>query len=169
MRADTSIFFIMGLVAAVGCGPAPYLYEPEAAGTRPSEERRVMIVPALPGSGAEVSSPFARGQVWSGTYECPQGETDVDFIIADVAGDRVRAVFDFFHAPSLAAGSYVMDGVYDPSTRMVRFSPGDWIERPPRYVTVGLVGVVRGGRFAGDITHETCGGFDMRLQEDGSD
>src|SRR5262249_4337235 len=99
-------------VAALGaaaCGPAPYATSPEP------EQEVVYVVSPPPARADEPADgrPFAPGQVWSGSYVCPQGRTALRLIIVHVDGDRLEAIFDFHHAPSGARGSYVIRGSRD--------------------------------------------------------
>ncbi len=44
----------------------------------------------------------------------------------------------------------------------VTLRPEAWIERPPHYIMVGMEGdAERGGRFAGRLTHPSCGAFSV--------
>jgi hypothetical protein len=109
-------------------------------------------------------NPFAFTRTWVGEYDCPQGITDMALRVVGVRGDRVDAVYEFNHASSGASGRYNIIGRFDPETRVVNFAPGDWIERPPGYVTVGMRGRVSndGVTFHGRITHPRCGTFSLR-------
>jgi hypothetical protein len=109
-------------------------------------------------------NPFARVRTWVGDYDCPQGTTDLTFRVLSVSGGRVTALFDFHHVESDAAGRYLMAGDYDTETRKVRFTPGEWLVRPPHYVSVGMSGEVSqdGSLFAGRMAHERCGAFRLR-------
>ena len=101
------------------------------------------------------------GEEWIGRYVCAQGETDLDLHIDRVVGDSVDARFEFSHGPSGAGGVYGMHGTIAPNGQ-VTLAPGQWIERPPGYVSVGMHGDIQGNRFAGRIDNSSCGTFDLR-------
>lgn len=108
--------------------------------------------------------PFADGQTWIGRYECAQGETTLVFHVVHVEGHDVEAVFDFHHDASGVDGAYRMHGRWDPSGS-VTMRPGQWIQQPPRYVTVGMTGQVSGVRFTGKIDEPSCRDFSVVLDE----
>jgi hypothetical protein len=99
-----------------------------------------------------------------GAYDCPQGHTELTLRVVDVRGLRVRAIFDFHHAPTDAAGQYLMAGTFDEQNGDVVLRPGPWIIHPDGYVPVGMVGRVsrEGTRFSGRIPFPGCGGFQLR-------
>jgi hypothetical protein len=159
-----------------GCGPAPYAMGPEEPAAAPTPTPPVYVVvgearPAAPAREPQDRwlpeprpNPFATRRTWVGDYDCTQGRTGLALRIVDVRGDKVRAIFDFHHAPSDAAGQYLVAGTYDEGTGQVVFTPGPWIIHPDDYVSVGMEGRVSrdGAHFAGRITFPGCGGF--RLQ-----
>ena len=148
---------------AAGCGPVTSAPEPYVPGAY------VVTLPAVtPAPDATITSgPFGAGQVWTGTYYCPQGDTELRFIVLDAYDYEIRALFDFYHPASGAKGTYVVNGKLDPRSGKVRFRPQTWIVRPEHYVMVGMAGSVSGDldRMSGRITHEACGGFDLTLQK----
>ena len=81
--------------------------------------------------------------------------------VTDVHDNWVRAIFDFHHGPSRAAGRYYVAGNFDPRTGVVSLVPGPWIEKPEGYVAVGMEGQMspEGKLISGKITHPDCGGF----------
>jgi hypothetical protein len=99
--------------------------------------------------------------VWRGTYSCVQGETALEFQVAQNADGGLDATFRFSARPDnpgVAAGSYRMSGrALSPNTFV--FTPTDWIERPNGYEMVSLAGIVRRGVFSGEIAHPGCGAF----------
>jgi hypothetical protein len=158
--------------ALVACGPSPELAQtPDSCAWRrtyvenyvEAESPPPPAPPALP-----VDNPFASTRTWVGEYDCPQGITDMKLRISSVRGDRVDAIYEFHHGPSGASGRYHTSGIFDPSTRVVTFSPGEWIERPSGYVTVGMQGRVSNDNvhFNGRIAHERCGRFALRAASD---
>lgn len=129
---------------------------PVAAAPAPPPPRVLPVAaPALP------ENPFAVSRVWRGKYVCTQGLTDLAFRVTEVNGPRIAAVFGFFHEDSGASGSYRMSGFFDARSGRVSFEPGEWIERPPNYVTVSMKGRITpdGSLFAGRIPHAGCSWF----------
>jgi len=161
------------------CGPATYVaYDDPPARARAQEPLAqapavVVVVTEAPGEApsdgwvpeeTHGESPFASVRVWSGDYDCPQGNTDFTLRILAVRGQRITALFDFHHVESGEAGRYLVAGDYDPETRRVRFTPGDWLVHPPNYVSTSMSGEVShdGSLFAGRIDHPLCGAFRLR-------
>ena len=128
----------------------------------------VVTVPSEPSSPAlpVTSGPFGAGQVWAGRYTCPQGPTELSLIVLEARDYQVRALFDFFHAPSGAKGSYLVSGQLNRKTGRFRLRPEAWVVQPHGYVMVGLAGAVVGGgtRLSGRITDPGCGAFEVELQ-----
>jgi hypothetical protein len=116
-------------------------------------------------SAAAPPVPFAAGDVWIGTYVCPQGLTDLAVTVDSVDGNTIHARFDFDWVKGGASGSFVLDGTYDPTTREATFTAGPWISQPSSsWSTVGLDGYVdlSGQELAGNVTHDGCGAFSVR-------
>jgi hypothetical protein len=181
MRGWTAVGTVLGVLLGAGCGPAPYTIGPEEPGPAPAPPEvyvftggaRAAAPVAEPPSepvdrwipdGFPRLNPFAERRTWVGAYDCPQGRTDLALRIVDVHGRRVRAIFDFHHAPTDVAGQHLLAGTFDEQTGDVVFAPGAWIIHPDRYVTVGMVGRVShdGTRFAGRIVSPGCGEFRLR-------
>ncbi|UQA55329.1 hypothetical protein [Polyangium aurulentum] len=183
---------VLGLVAA-GCGRRPYVVHAVQALPPPpppqgeqttviivvpdgAEEPQVEVRSAAPVEVEEpaeeawipkalpAGNPFARTRTWIGDYDCVQGTTALALRIVDVRGRVVRAIFDFHHSPTSAAGSYLVSGTFDPSTHRVRFDPGRWIVRPDDYVMTSMEGEVAsdGSLFAGRIAFPGCGAFQLK-------
>jgi hypothetical protein len=168
----------MGTLVGVGCGPAPYALSPEEpvvvvvvppAAAPYAGEPRAPAPAASPEDGwipdlLPRFNPFATMRTLVGAYDCPQGRTNLTLRVVDARGTRVRAIFDFYHAPSDTAGQFLLAGQFDEHTGGVVFTPGAWIIHPDAYVTVPMVGQVsRDGRhFAGRIPAAGCGGFRLR-------
>ena len=113
------------------------------------------------------SQPFKTGTRWVGAYECRQGVTDLELTVVDAQQSNVKAIFHFRHDPSRVEGSFYMYGLYNAKTRELKLYPGDWINRPPGYITVGMRGRVFSDplRFEGVITTEGCKDFSVRLEK----
>ena len=149
----------------VGCGPAPYAIGPE-------EPAPTLTIAEAPNAPADRwipgvfprPNPFVAQRTWVGEYDCPQGRTQLHLRVIDARGTWVRAIFDFHHAPSGAAGQFYVAGPFDETSGRVRLEPGPWIEQPPNYESVGLDGqiAVDGRRFTGKITHPSCGAFRLK-------
>ena len=169
--AGWSCLAVLGALVCAGCGPAPYAIGPdEPAAEGPPGAVYVTIGQARPAEdrwipdGLPRPNPFAQWRTWVGEYDCPQGRTGLTLRVIDVRGKLVRAVFDFHHAPSNAAGKFIIGGAYDEDSRQVVFEPGPWIIHPDRYEPVGMAGQVSldGAHFAGRITEPGCAGFRLR-------
>lgn len=134
--------------------PAPEVVVQQAAPPRDG-----WVPDALP-----ATNPFVRFRKWVGDYDCTQGNTDFVLRIVDVRGQAVRAIFDFMHRPSGAAGSYMVTGHFDSETRRVRFEPSSWIMQPADYVMVPMRGDVStdDSLFAGKIDFPGCGAFTLK-------
>jgi hypothetical protein len=112
------------------------------------------------------ATPFMADQVWIGHYMCPQGETALVLHIVRVDGRNVDAIFDFRHPPTAVEGSYKINGHWDPSTHTITFNPGEWLEQPSGYTSVGMTGLVSGATFEGKINHPSCTDFSLVLNND---
>lgn len=158
---------------------APVRYSHEHGGyvaTIPEGAQNVMIIlpsgeahpapPPVPVAAlpTPVNNPFEAVRAWRGKYVCPQGVTDMSFTITSVEGTHVEAVFSFNHRSSGAVGAYRMSGRFDPRTRSTNFEPGDWLLRPPGYITISMQGRVAsdGSFFDGVIPHPGCSWFRLR-------
>jgi hypothetical protein len=121
----------------------------------------VSIALLLFGTGCTKASPFAAGDLWSGSYQCRQGSTRLVLRITEVEGQTIHAIFDFDHRESGAAGEFELRGQYDRETRALVFKPGAWIKQPANYVTVGMDGRVSedGMTYLGKIPTEGCDEF----------
>jgi hypothetical protein len=175
MRPSTATSAALALLFTAGCGPAPYVIGPEepSSSEPPPGGAVVVVTPSAPAreppdrwipDGYPRFNPFTEARTWVGDYDCPQGRTSLTLRVVDVRGKMVRAIFDFHHAPTDAAGQYLMIGSFDEQTGAVAFEPGPWIIHPDDYVSVGMAGSVSpdGRRFVGRITHPSCGAFRLR-------
>jgi hypothetical protein len=157
---------LLAALACASCGPSPELlsaYDVEGSRIRYTEVHTdyAYTPPEAPVAAAP-ENPFALTRTWVGEYDCPQGLTEMTLRVVGVRGERVDAIYEFNHAPTGVAGRYHTRGRFDFETNRVTFSPGEWIDRPPNYVTVGLEGRIEGNRFEGRITHPRCGMFSLR-------
>jgi hypothetical protein len=161
----------LAALLGIGCGPAPYVIGPdEPAATEapaPAAEAAAAAPPArevedrwIP-SGYPRINPFIEKRTWVGEYDCVQGRTSLTLRVIDVRGKLVRAVFDFHHVPTHAAGQYIVGGAFDEQTGNVELEPGPWMVQPDGYEAVGMKGRVSFDelRFTGRITSPGCGGF----------
>ncbi len=194
MRRATAVGVAIGALLGAGCGPAPYTIGPEepvavegrtADGTWAAPGPvKVVVAPApvavavrpqvarqaedrwVP-DGLPRFNPFIERRTWVGEYDCPQGRTSLTLRVVDVRGTKVRAIFDFHHAPTDVAGQFLMAGTFDEHTGDVVFGPGPWIIHPADYVSVGMVGRVSidGTHFAGRIPAPGCGAFRLRAAQ----
>ncbi|HEY4121162.1 MAG TPA: OmpA family protein [Byssovorax sp.] len=116
-------------------------------------------------------NPFQPGQTWVGAYKCRQGQTALRLKVENVSGASVAAVFDFGKLPgtngTVPHGAFRVNGVYDVATHKIEFKPGEWIEHPPTFSTVGMIGEVTGdgGQYFGSIASPGCSEFSINLKK----
>lgn len=114
------------------------------------------------------------GQVWTGTYSCGQGETNLQLSIDKVStesttssnGIEVYPITATYIFKSRAGpGSFVIQGAFAPKGRILSFTPIKWLERPRGYRMVGMQGnlSVDGIQYAGKINSNGCGSFQVSL------
>ncbi len=102
---------------------------------------------------------------WRGSYTCFQGLTALELVV-ERAGDHIDARFIFSahpNNPGVPSGSFRMAGTVDAKSRRVVLEPREWIDEPPGYVMVGLVGMltVDGQRMSGRVQAEGCTVFTL--------
>lgn len=164
-----AVVAVVLLALASGCSPVAASVEaptqpvggsaaPSAATQRQEETRDAPL--ARP----PLSEPFAVGQVWSGTYTCPQGSTEARLRLEGGEGTRLLGTLEFHHRASGNKGSFSVVGGFDPTTSRLAFAPVQWIERPRRYATIGFDGEVEEDRYTGLVTNRECGPFDFRRE-----
>jgi hypothetical protein len=116
--------------------------------------------PGEPSHVTTFADPFHPGQSWIGTYTCAQGLTDLDLKIVATHDDVIDdAIFVFDWESGGVIGSYHMSGTFDPSTGGATLTPGDWIEQPEGWFSVGMSGPASASGFSGDITNASCTTF----------
>ena len=79
---------------------------------------------------------------WSGKYICRQGVTGVHVVFS---GDGSRALFHFYglpENPGVPEGCFSMSGFFDPASGALNMTAGQWIVRPPNFVTANVSGNV---------------------------
>lgn len=125
---------------------------------------------------ANDGNPFAKNQIWKGTYTCAQGETSLTLRIKNTdkkphktdLGDAysIDAVFDFDLNNRTAAGAFYLSGNYYPESNVATFDPGKWIRQPSGYSTVGMDGKVSndGQSYEGKILFQGCKSFQLHLK-----
>lgn len=102
---------------------------------------------------------------WVGSYTCSQGLTGLQLIIAASANDQLTATFNFYplpNNPSVPSGSFSMTGTFSPNS--VVLNQDQWINQPPGYVMVNLVGVPPSAStptFAGSVLGPGCTTFSL--------
>ncbi len=142
-----SLVLAASLVVACGASPAVVVeVPPQQQDQQPQQQQ---------------PQPVAAADEWLGTYTCAQGETDLALHVRHTSPDGLEAVFEFSHGPSNANGSYRMRGTMAPNGE-ITLVPGEWIDRPRNYVSVGMHGVVRGATFTGQMDNPSCSVFSLR-------
>jgi hypothetical protein len=144
------LVLLASLVVACGASPAVVVEVPPQQEPLPQPQQQ-----------QPQPQPVATAEEWLGTYTCAQGETDLALHVRHTSPDGLEAVFEFSHGPSNANGSYRMRGTIAPNGE-ITLVPGEWIDRPRNYVSVGMHGVVRGATFTGQMDNPTCSVFSLR-------
>jgi len=105
---------------------------------------------------------------WSGNYTCHQGRTALHLTIKQQADGTFQGLFHFSSQPPFHAvpeGCFLMSGTFDPATRRLVLTPGEWLLQPDGYITVGMDGVLdpSGETFEGELTGGyQCTTFDLQ-------
>lgn len=104
---------------------------------------------------------------WQGRYVCGQGTTGLLLTVRAAGESDVEALFRFYPVkgnPGVPEGCFEMSGRYDPATREVSLSAGQWLLRPPGYITVDLSGTLSadGGTLSGTVHGPLCTRFELR-------
>jgi hypothetical protein len=106
------------------------------------------VAPSPPGGPTGPAAASGLTGVWTGSYVCAQGLTELTLTIsASVVSERVTAIFRFSaHAtnPDVPSGSYLMRGTYVDG--VLNLKGESWLRRPGNYEMVGLTADVRGER-----------------------
>lgn len=167
MRITSCRWLALPILLAA-CGPSPALHEPEplepvgATATPEWVEGAAQPQPLAQRHGGGFlryqGGQLAAGAVYEGRYLCAQGDTGMKLRIAQVQGQRVSGVFEFFHEPTDARGSFSVEGTLRQSGE-ITFDPIEWIVHPPRYVAVPFRVTVseNGETLQGGVLHESCG------------
>ena len=124
---------------------------------------------------ARVPQPLKNKQTWSGYYVCKQGTTSLILRINSVTEIKntdilnVEAIFDFDYANGRTVGKSNLYGQYNPKNRTLLLNPGEWIQRPPGYESVGMDGKISsdGKHYTGKIRSPSagCSEFNVSLDE----
>ena len=117
-----------------------------------------LALPATPAIAGQLEG------IWMGTYDCEQGKTGL-ILTVTADSDGLNAIFAFApHAsnPTVPVGSFMMHGGMKPGSNTIEFKPMKWIQQPPGFVSVGLVGKLKNNIFSGKITGApNCKGFSL--------
>ncbi len=109
------------------------------AGSQCATANAVPVASVKPSNPVSQALPAIAG-VWTGTYTCAQGLTDLRLTINSSGGGAVTAVFAFSADPSnpgTPPGSFAMTGTYS-ATGLV-LNQDHWINQPDGYSMVNLV------------------------------
>jgi hypothetical protein len=154
-------FAFVTLLVACG-GEATVVEVPPQQMPPPQPQATVQVqVQTLPQVAPAGPGMINAGENWIGRYRCAQGTTEVDLRIDAVNGSQIDATFIFAHGPSGAAGSYKMRGTLGPDGSLT-LAPGEWVARPPNYVSVGMSGNIHGKTYSGRIDNASCGAFNVQ-------
>lgn len=108
---------------------------------------------------------IAGDSVWEGRYLCPQGVTGLTLELSGNGTAEVSAIFRFYAVPEnpgVPTGSFTLRGVIR-GDGTIDLVPERWLERPDRYLMVGMTGVLdrASGVMRGRIAAVECDGFDL--------
>jgi hypothetical protein len=121
--------------------------------------------PIFPAATANGPPSFSSGDVWIGTYECPQETMNVALVVESFDGAALVARLDFDWLAEHTTGSYEMSGTFDPNTREAKLGAGNWVSQPSAdWTTVNLDGFVTldGLEYSGAVKALGCGSFTLR-------
>jgi len=121
--------------------------------------------PADAAPDVAASSPFAAAGIWTGMYDCAQGQTSLELDVTIADPQHLQALF-YFHAapanPFVPDGCFLMQGAFDTETSTLSLAPTQWLLQPGGYVSVGLSGVLADdGSLAGSISGPGCSRFSL--------
>ncbi|NNH72643.1 hypothetical protein HLB23_22740 [Nocardia uniformis] len=113
-------------------------------------------------TAAEGPVPLAKlSGIWTGTYTCAQGETELTLTIDPAVSGAARAVFAFGPTtknPDVPIGSYEMTAQY--VDRILEITQQRWIEQPSGYVMVDLLAnAVSANSLSGIVDDSGCTTF----------
>ncbi len=103
---------------------------------------------------------------WRGQYTCLQGDTGLLLTIDAAEGLVFAGEFAFFALPSnpgVPSGRFTVEGLFDPSLGSVAIKGVRWVEQPPNYAMVDVVGrLSKDGRtITGKIVFTGCTEFHL--------
>ena len=170
----------VAVLAVAACARSTGVVEAPMMDANASASALALAGRAAPASKNEDASdvPFHLGDRWSGTYTCRQGQTEMAIVFEDIArGDdgsvQVEATFEFRFAGSAtyaaSEGAARMSGKYEPASKRLRLVGEEWLEQPPGYALVNLVGTfgVRGTgsralTYSGTVEGPGCTSFSAK-------
>lgn len=113
-------------------------------------------------SAVEGPVPLAQlSGIWTGTYTCNQGETELTLTIDPAVSGSARTVFAFGPTtknPNVPTGSYEMTARY--AARTLGFTQKRWIQQPSGYIMVDLTATaVSTTALSGTVSTQGCTTF----------
>ncbi|MBX3190611.1 MAG: hypothetical protein KF819_26660 [Labilithrix sp.] len=131
-----------------------------------------VVTPVAPAASAPIARandrpPFEVGDRFVGYYYCAQGRTDLTLEITALDGDAIVADFAFDFPGGAgrppAAGRFVTRGRFDRAKRSLEMQQEIWIDQPPGYVMVDLVGTLSpSGAYRGSVVGPDCSSFSLQ-------
>jgi len=123
------------------------------------------ILTVAPTAAAQAASLYAAAGIWTGLYNCAQGQTSLELDVTVADPRHLQALFYFHGAPAnpfVPAGCFLMQGAFNAATSTLSLSPTKWLLRPRFYIAVGLTGVLAAdGSLAGNISGPRCSSFSL--------
>lgn len=109
--------------------------------------------------------------VYTGTYACGKGPTDLKLALNAPEYGLLRATFTFYLPPGshTKAYTYSLNGQFNPASGNFTLNPLKWeTPAPPNYTMVGLKGAVdaRAGKVSGIVDYSGCGRFEAMKGRD---
>jgi len=139
--------------SAMACSAAVFavLLSPASA-QAPDPGGALRALQNAPAAPAPVAPRTMSGE-WSGKYVCRQGTTGVSLILSD---DGSRALFHFYSLPEnpgVPEGCFRMSGGFDPASRTLDLTAGNWVMRPHNFLTLNVLGALDAGgqNFSGRV------------------
>lgn len=130
-------------LAVSGCATAPQSTDRSQPSpvtgttqTLPAQAESVAHAPLAPTT--------AEYAIYEGFYTCAGNKTPLKLKI-NINDKAADAIFEF-QAKRAVRGSFAMQGTYNEKIREIKLNAGNWIEKPPNFQTVSLIGAFNADR-----------------------
>ena len=138
-----------------------------ASGRRGVAFCAAIVMPAFAVSAQAQQTAKPLTGTWRGAYVCAQGQTGLTLTVDRLSGPDFSGFFHFYPPRRNSAakeGCFAVKGRVE-ADRSVIVEAGEWMTRPPGYITVDLLGtlgragllqVLRRGRLASSVAKEAA-------------